>query len=143
MTVLKETESPKSLVFVPLISRDQVVGSISLQNIDHENAFSESDIRLLQTLANTTSVSLENARLFNETQRLLSETQSRNAELAMINTIQQGLVAQLDMEAIYSLVGDKIGEIYPDADSVAIVEIDPLQKIAHTRYMQEQGKRYF
>ena len=54
------------------------------------------------------SVALENARLFAETQRLLNETQQRNAELAVINSVQQGLVAQLDMQGIYDLVGDKI-----------------------------------
>ena len=34
---------------------------------------------------------LENARLFDETQRLLQETEQRNAELAVINSIQQGI----------------------------------------------------
>ncbi len=143
MLVVDETESSKSLVFVPLISRNLVVGAISLQNVDREYAFSESDIRLLQTLANSTSVSLENARLFNETQRLLSETQSRNAELAMINAIQQGLVAQLDMDAIYTLVGDKISGIFKDADAVIIEDIDAENKILYQNYVLEKGKRYY
>ena len=38
-------------------------------------------------------VALENARLFDETQRLLKETEQRNAELAVINSIQQGMPA--------------------------------------------------
>ena len=49
-----------------------------------------SDVRLLQTLANSMSVALENARLFDETQRLLKETEQRAAELAVINSIQAG-----------------------------------------------------
>jgi hypothetical protein len=44
------------------------------------------------------SVALENARLFAETQRLLKETEQRNAELAVINGIQQGMAAQLDFQ---------------------------------------------
>ena len=68
-------------------------GVISLQNLDRENAFSESDVRLLATLAASLSVALENARLFDETQRLLAETDERAAELAIINGVQQGLAA--------------------------------------------------
>ena len=65
-------------------------------------------MRLLTTLASSLSVALENARLFDETQRLLTETNERAAELAIINSVQQGLAAKLDMQAMYDLVGDKI-----------------------------------
>ena len=68
-------------------------GIISIQDTDRENAFSESDVRLLQTLANSMSVALENARLFEETQRLLKETEQRAAELATVNTLSQALAS--------------------------------------------------
>ncbi len=63
-------------------------------------------------------VALENARLFDETQRLLKETEQRAAELAIINSVQQALAAELDIQAIYDLVGDKIREIF-DAQTSA------------------------
>ena len=50
-----------------MIVGDVVRGSVSLQNVDKENAFTESDLRLLTTLTNSMSVALENARLFDET----------------------------------------------------------------------------
>ena len=54
------------------------------------------------------SIALENARLFDETQRLLKETEQRAAELAVINSIQEGMAAELDFQAIVDLVGDKL-----------------------------------
>src|SRR5262249_14370904 len=87
-------EDVKSRMDVPMFVGSKVKGMISLQNIDREHAFSESDLRLLQTLANSMSVALENARLFDETQRLLKETEQRNAELALINGVQQGLASK-------------------------------------------------
>src|SRR5204863_6117851 len=108
---LPGTESEKSLVFVPLVAGDQARGTINLLSFE-ENAFSASDVRLLQTLANSMSVALENARLFDETQRLLKEKQQRAAELAIINSVQQGLASQLDYQAIVDLVGDKIRDIF-------------------------------
>ncbi len=79
-----------------------------MDDYEREHAFSESDVRLLQTLANSMSVALENARLFDETQRLLKETEQRNAELAVINSIQQGMAAELNFQAIVDLVGEKL-----------------------------------
>ena len=52
----------QSGMFVPLTVGDKVTGYVSLQNVDKENAFSESDVRLLETLANSMGVALENAR---------------------------------------------------------------------------------
>ena len=42
-------------------------------------------------------MALENARLFDETRRLLTETDRRAAELAIINSVQRGLAAKLDI----------------------------------------------
>jgi GAF domain-containing protein len=95
-------------VLVPLIASGEVTGVISLQNLDQENAFPDSDVNLLTTLANSMSVALENARLFDETNRLLKETEQRTAELAVINSVQEGLAKELDIDAIYTMVGDRI-----------------------------------
>ena len=64
-----------------------------------ENAFDEPSVKLLTTLASSMSVALQNARLFDETQSLLKETEQRNAELAVINSIQEGMAAELDFQA--------------------------------------------
>jgi GAF domain-containing protein len=117
-------QAPKSAVFVPMIVGEVVKGSISLQNVDRENAFSESDLRLLTTLTNSMSVALENARLFDETNRLLKETEQRTAELAVINSVQEGLAKELDMQGIYDLVGDRLCELFPDTQTLVIRTFD-------------------
>jgi len=120
---LPGTQLEKSAIYVPLIVGDQVRGLINLSNIEREDAFSESDVRLLQTLANSLSVALENARLFEETQRLLKESVQRASELAIINRVGMALARQLDSEAIVSLVGEKLGEVFPgQMCSIALYE---------------------
>ena len=133
-------EYPKSVLFVPMIVGREVKGIISLQNLDHENAFSNSDMRLLQTLSNSMSVALENARLFDETTRLLKETEQRTSELAVINSVQEGLVAQMDMQAIYDLVGEKIRNIF-NAQIIDIVTYDKKNNLIEDRYSFEKGDR--
>jgi PAS domain S-box-containing protein len=136
------TQSEKSAILVPLIAGDQVRGLINLIDMDHEHAFNESDVRLLQTLANSMSVALENARLFDETQRLLKETEQRNAELAIINSVQAGLASKLDIQAIIDLVGDKLGEIFADMDVVQINLYDREANKILIPYCMEKGNRH-
>ena len=133
-------EEPKAALFVPLIVGDEAKGVISLQNLDDANAFGEAEIRLLSTLAGSLSVALENARLFAETRRLLAETDQRAAELAIITSVQEGLAQQLDMQAMYDLVGDKVQEIF-DAQVVDIAAYDPPGKEIQFHYTIERGVR--
>ena len=134
-------EPTKSAIYAPLMSGDLVFGRISIQNIDRTHAFGEADVRLLTTLASSLSVALENARLFGETQRLLAETNERAAELAIINGVQQGLAAKLDMQSMYDLVGDKIQEIF-DAQIVDIGLYNASEGLMHFPYSIERGVRF-
>jgi GAF domain-containing protein len=134
-TAIPGTKLAKSMVYVPLIIVDTVRGYVTLQNVDREHAFSESDVRLLNTLANSMSVALENARLFNETEQ-------RNAELAVINSVQEGLVAEVDLQGIYELVGDKIRDLF-DSQVTAIVTFNHESKTEDFMYLFEDGQRLY
>lgn len=148
MTVIPGTDQSKCCVFVPLVSSDQrnygsaVIGSIVVENYERENAFSEAEVRLLQTLANSMSVALENARLFDETERLLKETEARNAELAVINSVQAALAAELNIQGIYDTVGDKIREIFHHTD-LGIRIFDLKANLEFYPYTYENGQRLF
>ena len=127
-------EEPKSLLFVPLVAGGRATGVISLENFDREHAFDDADLRLLSTLAGSLSVALENARL-------VHETRQRNAELALINSVQEALAGELEMQAIYDVVGDKIQEIF-DAQVVDIGFFDFAAGLIHYPYAIERGVRY-
>jgi GAF domain-containing protein/CheY-like chemotaxis protein len=134
-------EPARSMLFAPLMSGGKVTGRISLQNLDRTNAFSERDVRVLSTLATSLSVALDNARLFDETKRLLGQTDERAAELAMINSVQQGLAQNLDMQSMYDLVGDRIQELF-DAQVVDIGVLDRAAGAFHFPYTIERGVRF-
>ncbi|MGH2859044.1 MAG: GAF domain-containing protein, partial [Solirubrobacteraceae bacterium] len=105
-------EPIKSGLFVPLIVAGRATGVISLQNADRTRAFGEDDQQLLVTLAASLSVALENARL-------VHETRQRNAELALINSVQGAIAGELELQAIYDSVGDRIRDVF-DAQVVDI-----------------------
>ena len=133
-SVLVAGEWPRSALFVPLATGGKPPGVISLQNVDREHAFSESDKQLLTALAGSLSVALENARL-------VHETRQRNAELALINSVQEALAGELEMQAIYDVVGDKIQEIF-DAQVVDIGIFDFAAGLTRYPYTIERGVRF-
>ena len=139
LVAIDETKMPKSLLFVPLLTGNEIKGYVSIQNIDVENAFGDADVRLLETLANSMSVALENARLFDETNRLLKETEERTAELGVINNVQDGLARALDPQLIYKLVGDRLCELFPETQTVVIRSFNHTTGLEHFHYTIEKG----
>jgi GAF domain-containing protein/CheY-like chemotaxis protein len=130
----------QSWLGVPILAGDRVLGVIALESLE-PHAFDDGDVRLLSTLAASMGVALENARLFGETKRLLTETDERAAELAIINEVQRGLAERLDMQAMYEVVGSKIQEIF-DAQVVDIGIVDHEVGEIHFPYTIERGVRF-
>ena len=67
------TDSSISSLNVPIIGSDRVIGAILVEDYEREYAYNESDVRLIQTVAGSMGVALENARLVDETQRRARE----------------------------------------------------------------------
>ena len=118
---------------MPLVVGGEATGVISLQNLDREHAFTESDLQLLATLARSLSVALENARL-------VDETRQRAAELAIVNSVGQALSAHLDLPSLIDLVGERMRETF-DADIVYVALHEPASDIIDFPYYSELGKR--
>jgi len=74
---LPDTHSEMAL---PLKSGKLIVGALDVQSIE-KGAFTEEDIQMLSLLADQVSLAIENARLFDETRRALSEAESISRQL--------------------------------------------------------------
>ncbi|NQT29499.1 MAG: GAF domain-containing protein [Candidatus Saganbacteria bacterium] len=64
--VRDEMERLGIFIWVPIVSKDELIGIIALGNKLSGEMFSSEDIGLLSTLANQTAVALDNARLYDE-----------------------------------------------------------------------------
>jgi PAS domain S-box-containing protein len=64
-----EIDEQKSTICVPLKTREKIVGTLSLDNLTIINAFKSEDIELLSTFADQVAIAIENAQLFEQTQR--------------------------------------------------------------------------
>jgi hypothetical protein len=77
-----------------------------------------------------------------QTSLLLEENRQRNAELAVINSIQDGLAARLDVHSIYELAGIQIAEIFP-GHGVSLHSYDPATDMVEPMYVLEKGVRRY
>src|SRR6185503_9516585 len=135
----KGVDVHESWLGVPILVGDRAIGVVNVSS--HEaHAYTESDERLVATIAASMGVALENARLFHEAKAQKAEADERAQELALINSVQEGLAENLDMQAMYELVGDKIQEIF-DAEIVDISIYDLAADQSHYPYAYEDGHR--
>ncbi len=73
---LPETRSELAL---PIIFRDEVLGALTIQSVNPQ-AFDQEDIQILEGMANSLAIALENTRLFQQTQASLDEVQTLNRQ---------------------------------------------------------------
>jgi GAF domain-containing protein len=116
-SVAPELPETRSEMALPLKARNQIIGAIDIQDI-HENAFSEGDANILQTLANQIALAIDNAKLYQQAQANVQEIEkllgeagmqswkdtylSRNLPAYKFNTSEGSNVQQFDNEQFSS-----------------------------------------
>ncbi len=86
-----------SLLVVPLVMRDKVIGTITVDS-DQANAFSDSDIQLLTIAAAQVGVAISNARLFEETEEAAAELKVAYDEVSESDRLKDELVQNVSHE---------------------------------------------
>ena len=69
---LPEASEMQSELAVPLKTKERVIGVLHVQS-DRLNAFDQSDLAVLQSLAHQAAIAIENARLYDQAQREIAE----------------------------------------------------------------------
>lgn len=122
---------PKSWIGVPMIARAQVIGMISMQDFETEHAFSPNDIRLLETIAASVAVSIQNTQLYETAQRELAERKRAEAhaneradQMAAINIIGRAITNRLELDSVLTTLRIQCQQVEPlmDVFSVALYD---------------------
>lgn len=96
----------RSILAVPLIRRDKVIGALEVLNKKGQASFSDQDLSLLTLLAGQAAVAIENARLFEQSD-LVSEVVH---ELRTPMTSIMGYAKMLTMEGVPDGVKQQFSE---------------------------------
>ena len=138
--VISEDDDTESYMGAPIISGEKAIGVISVQSYER-NVFTENHLRFLQIFGTNIGGALQNAQLFEKSQKLLKQTNDRNAELAYVNGIQEALASGLNAQQIYEVLGEKMHEIF-DAHVLDIGLLDEGDGLLHFPYTIERGARF-
>jgi len=87
----------QSILLAPLLAGDEAIGFISLGSIESLREFTAEDIALCQTIANQVAVAIQNARLFEETTRHVSE-------MGVLLEAGQQTAATLELETMLNTI---------------------------------------
>jgi GAF domain-containing protein/anti-sigma regulatory factor (Ser/Thr protein kinase) len=102
----------KSLLMVPMVVRDKVVGLLELMEAGAERAFTPTEINLCQTLANQAAAALDNARLFQETETRAREMEALVAVSRAMTTLELDDVLDSIAENALQAANTEIGSVY-------------------------------
>jgi GAF domain-containing protein len=85
---------PSTWLGVPMMIEDKVIGVIALLNNEADNAYSEDDQEVLQTMAGQAAIAIENARLYKQLEREYVELETEyiaREQLAALGTATAAL----------------------------------------------------
>ncbi|MBU0494667.1 MAG: GAF domain-containing protein [Chloroflexi bacterium] len=94
----------RSELTVPLVVKDRIIGVLDVQS-DQCEAFGETDVALLQSLASQAGVAIENARLFQRQER-------RITEMAILNEISRSVSAALRLDDLLETIYQQVTRLF-------------------------------
>ena len=114
----------RSLLSVPLLARDELVGAISL-TFERANAFSAEDVEIAQQIGDSVAVALHNAQL-------LETEQNARREADTLREIAANMNASLDRDEILGLILTQLESVLPyDSASILLYRENALVMAAH------------
>ncbi len=98
---LADREGLRSVLAIPLIFGDEVMGALAVASKGTPRRFSQDEIEVARIFAQHVTVAIQNARLYGQTDEQLQE---RVEELTALSRIGQELNATLDLNRILDMV---------------------------------------
>jgi two-component system sensor histidine kinase HydH len=94
-----------SVVSVPLLFREKVIGVITLFNKQQEGqTFTEDDLQFLTTVASGASIAIENAAMYERMEDLAIEARTRAQELSILNDIGTAMSTTLNLDRLLRII---------------------------------------
>jgi two-component sensor histidine kinase/putative methionine-R-sulfoxide reductase with GAF domain/HAMP domain-containing protein len=126
-------ENGHSALALPIVVRGHVIGTVGLQDLDASQEWSEERIGLVNDVVQSLGLALDNARLYSESQR-------RVTELDALNRISQAVTSELDLESLLSIIGEQVRQIF-DVENTYVALYDRETQMISLPYFVNDGKR--
>jgi len=109
-----QKHQPKSILCIPILNQGQLIGILYLENNLTVGAFTSERIEVLNLLASQAAISLENARLYQESQQAF--THLKQAQIKIVQSEKMSALGNLVAGVAHEInnpVGFLVGNIQP------------------------------
>ena len=113
----------RGLLIVPLATGSLLHG-VLLVHASQPRRFDVDQVELARTVGNQAAVAIQNARLFQETERLFAETQQHSAELGALFELGVNITQVLDRERLIEAAFENVSRML-GADTTGLVLLGP------------------
>lgn len=102
---LLEASKLKSMILVPLVRREIVMGLLAMGQIDEPKTYSDRQLRLAQNLSGQAAVAIEHSRLYGQAQRRIDELSTFHEIVLKLNSpLKLGVVLDTITESALKLI---------------------------------------
>jgi diguanylate cyclase (GGDEF)-like protein/PAS domain S-box-containing protein len=123
----------KTLLMLPMVYHDQVLGLVEIMDAIIEREFTEAEIALTQLLANQAAIAIENARLHTEMQKRLVE-QSALRETSTI------LLSTLDTQEVLNRIAEQMAKTVAGTSAyILLFEVKKMKAQVLAEYITPQA----
>ena len=139
----------RSYMVVPLVVRGRTLGAISLISAESGRRYGDTDLALARELARRAALAVDNARLYEEAQREISERRRAQEELrgsrdqleAILRGVADGITAQ-DASGRIIYANDAAARIIGYTSASDLAEV-PIQRVMERfELLDEQGRTF-
>jgi len=107
-----------SVIAAPIVIMDDVWGVLDVF-FDRNKEFTDEEVQLVQNLADSAAVAINNARFIGETEQSRDDAQAREQEATQLQEITAQLASSTDMVSILDLITQKAIELLkPDGSGI-------------------------
>ncbi len=105
---IMEKRGTKNLLIFPLLSGNEVVGTVGFDTFDLERTFTGEETRLIETILFQVASSIRNAQLFTQTQSSEERLRRQNEYLATATEVSRLITSTLEMDVLFNRAADLI-----------------------------------
>ena len=117
----------KSVLIVPLLSRDTALGALTLVTADSGRILGTADVELAESLAMRAAIAIDNARLYQAMSVAKGEAQLRQEELRIVQQAAKVVSWSFDPETqLFSFLSDEGGRLLGMEQSLNSISFETL-----------------
>ena len=136
----------KSTLTIPFYSGKKISGSLQLSNLKGYHHFTDSEIKLCQTLANLASMALENVKLMQELQEKSTSLQQQTEVLEkqyreqnILLEISKAVSQTLDLQNLFDIATETTAKLL-NIERITILFYDKVKNVATYKSAYIKGK---